>query len=143
MHCNGIISPLALAVAGCHLGNEATVMFSRMVLTCGGLSSRSLTDFSYAGNTGGAFARIEGVPEKSGLPEIKITTGGAVRATFTSTSLDLTTGLSVTGDVIAPNMMPRSELASTYQPLLSSTYDDSANGFHSILASSPHGIVLL
>ena len=35
--------------------------------------------------------------------------------------------------------MPRSELATTFQPLLSSTFDDPANGFHSILASSPHG----
>ena len=130
LHASGAIGSNALSSAGVHLGSETTPGFARAVLTCSGTSSRSLLDFSYAGNSGGAYARIEGVPLKSGTPELKIHTDGVVRCTFTSTSMDLTT------DMSAPNIMPRTELASTYQPLLSSTYDIPSSGFHSIIGSA-------
>jgi len=135
LHASGQISNTALTTAGVHLGNETTPGFARAVMTCAGGTSndRCLIDFSYAGSTG-AFARIEGVPVKSGTPELKIQTDGVVRATFTNTSLDLTNAFSCTGDLSAPNMMPRSELATTYQPLLSSVADGGV--FHTVLGTT-------
>ena len=134
-YCTGTFSSSAAATHGVHTGVE-TSGFARCLLVCDGTTARSFLDFSYAGNQSSVIARIEGVPEKTagvGDSELKFHTNGVVRMTITNSSVDYTL------PVTSPSLMPRSELATTFQPLLSSTFDDPANGFHSILASAPHG----
>ena len=42
----------------------------------------------------------------------------------------------INGDIVAGNHLPKATIESTYQPLLSSTYDIPSSGFHSSLGSA-------
>ena len=64
LHVSGQLSSTALQTVGIHQGIESTVGFARTVLTCTGVSSRGLIDFSYGGNQGNPYGRIEGSPDK-------------------------------------------------------------------------------
>ena len=138
---SGIINAGANNTPGVYSGMVATVGFAQHVLCCASASSRCLLDFSYGSNSGLPSARIECDPSgANSSPEMKIHTGGSSRLLIQNDLITAETPLTVNGmvtatSVVSPDVMPRSEIVASYQPLLSSAIDDPANGFHSILGS--------
>ena len=54
-----------------------------------------------------------------------------------SANLQVSGNVLLTGAITGPDVLGKAAIQSTYQPLLSSVYDDPADGFHSLLASAP------